>query len=217
MNKNIYILGAGGMAREVYQVFIDLRKDKIVKGFLVNVQNINKNIKNKSVKKIDDIREHKNEIELVNGIGSPLRRKLIQELEIKGYRFHTIIHPSSVIGEDVIIGEDVVILGNSVLTTNIIIGKHTIINVNSTISHDCIIGDYVTIAPGVSIAGGVDIGNNSFIGIGSSIIHNVKIGVNTFIGGGSVVVNNIPDNYLAYGNPARPIRKITKKNLLKII
>jgi len=32
------------------------------------------------------------------------------------------------------------------------------------------------------------------------------------IGAGSVVTKDIPDNYVAYGNPCKPIRPITEKD-----
>ena len=40
------------------------------------------------------------------------------------------------------------------------------------------------------------------------IIRNqVKIGDRAMLGLGSVVVKDIPENVIAYGNPARPVRK----------
>lgn len=42
----------------------------------------------------------------------------------------------------------------------------------------------------------------------------VHIGNNAVIGAVSVVTKDIPDNYIAYGNPCKPIRLITDKNRL---
>lgn len=46
----------------------------------------------------------------------------------------------------------------------------------------------------------------------------VHIGNNVVIGAGSVVTKDIPDGYLAYGNPCKPVRPITeaysKKDLI---
>lgn len=47
---------------------------------------------------------------------------------------------------------------------------------------------------------------------GGSTIMPVTIGKNALIGAGSVVTNDIPDNVLAYGNPARVIRRFSKYN-----
>ena len=42
----------------------------------------------------------------------------------------------------------------------------------------------------------------------TTIVCGITLGENCMIGAGSVVVQNIKENYIAYGNPARHIRKI---------
>ncbi len=50
------------------------------------------------------------------------------------------------------------------------------------------------------------IGENVSIGTSSTIMCGIKIGNNVLIGAGSVVTHDIPENAIAYGNPARVIR-----------
>jgi UDP-2-acetamido-3-amino-2,3-dideoxy-glucuronate N-acetyltransferase len=45
------------------------------------------------------------------------------------------------------------------------------------------------------------------VGANSTIVCGVRIGVDALIGAGSVVTRDIPDGFLAYGNPARPIKQ----------
>lgn len=88
------------------------------------------------------------------------------------------------------------------------------------------IGNDVMIAPNVVIAGGnhsyklnsvpmfyqpctvkgIIIGNDVWIGANSTITDGVKIGNGVIIGAGSVVTSDIPDNYIAFGIPAKPIK-----------
>lgn len=83
------------------------------------------------------------------------------------------------------------------------------------------ISDAVIIAPNVSIycAGhspnslsridlhdDVIIEENVYIGANATLRFGVKIGKNSTIGMGSVVVTDIPENCIAAGNPATPIR-----------
>lgn len=64
-------------------------------------------------------------------------------------------------------------------------------------------------------AKGITIGNNVWIACNVVVIDGVHIGNNVVIGAGSVVTKDIEDNYLAYGNPCKSIRKITEKDSKK--
>jgi len=218
MNNSVYILGAGSMARETYLIYKDQNKDNLISGFIVN-QNLQKKQKINGVP-VYDIGKYnpstKNSV-LIGAIGSPFRKNWILSLEKQEFLFDTAIHPSITIPNTVKINRGCILGHGVIVTCDILIGKHTIVNIGTNINHDCIIGDFVTIGPGVNIAGKVSIGNGSWIGIGSTIIESVKIGKNTFIGAGSVVINDIPDGVLAYGVPAKPIRKIQAKDWLKFI
>src|SRR5699024_11987156 len=54
-----------------------------------------------------------------------------------------------------------------------------------------------------------------WIACNTVVIGGVHIGNNVVIGAGSVVTKDIPDNYLAFGNPCRPVRPITEKDSKK--
>lgn len=54
----------------------------------------------------------------------------------------------------------------------------------------------------------ITIGNNVWLGGGVIVCPGVTIGDNSVVGAGSVVTKDIPENVVAFGNPARVIRKI---------
>ena len=94
----------------------------------------------------------------------------------------------------------------------------------SNIQDNCTIhtdfGYKVEIGKGVSIGHnaiihGCKIGDNSVIGMGSIILNGAKIGSNCIIGAGSLITGNtiIPDNSLAFGNPAKIIRPLTDEEI----
>jgi UDP-2-acetamido-3-amino-2,3-dideoxy-glucuronate N-acetyltransferase len=118
---------------------------------------------------------------------------------------------------------------------NCIIGEGVYIGVNVRIGNNCKIQNHSLIYEGVEIEDDVLIGPNvvttndnfpraigewrhkflkTLIKKGASICANSTIvcghtiGENAMIGAGSVVCQNIKDNYMAYGNPARHVRKI---------
>ena len=56
----------------------------------------------------------------------------------------------------------------------------------------------------------IHIGANVWIGAGAVICPGVSVGEGSVIGAGSVVTRDIPANVVAYGNPCRVIRKISR-------
>lgn len=121
------------------------------------------------------------------------------------------------------------------------IGENFVANFNTTILDDgkIYIGDNVMLGPNVSLmasshpliaeertamkyddghvsvseyAKEIHIGNNVWIACNVVVCGGVNIGNNVVIGAGSVVTKDIPDNYIAYGNPCKPIRMITEKD-----
>ncbi|MDO4941815.1 MAG: gamma carbonic anhydrase family protein [Lachnospiraceae bacterium] len=76
------------------------------------------------------------------------------------------------------------------------------------------IGEGVTVGH-MAMLHGCSIGENSLIGIGSIVLNGAKIGKNCVIGAGALVTQNtvIPDGYMAFGSPAKPIRKLTEEEI----
>ena len=60
--------------------------------------------------------------------------------------------------------------------------------------------------PSVNISGEVDIMKCVYVGTGAKIINQLEIGKNTTIGAGAVVAKSLPENCVAVGIPAKPIK-----------
>ncbi len=93
------------------------------------------------------------------------------------------------------------------------IGAFTYINAK----HGVIIEDNVQIGSHCSLyslstidnkTGKVHLKSNSKIGSHSTVLPGVSIGKNSIIGAHSLVISDIPDNVIAFGVPAKIIRKI---------
>jgi sugar O-acyltransferase (sialic acid O-acetyltransferase NeuD family) len=208
--KEIYILGAGGLAREALCIYIDLGKEKAVKGFLE--ENCKRKGQILNGKIIQDITYLEGSVKkemcyLVAAIGSTKRQRLIEKLYDKGYRFDTVIHPKTVYSQWLKIGAGSIIAAGSLLTCQIEIGQHVIINLGCKIGHDAKIGDYSTLSPGVKVMGNACLGKGVFVGTNATIIENVKVGDGAVIAAGAVVTKNVPSMALVAGIPAN-IKKI---------
>ena len=131
------------------------------------------------------------------------RYKIISSLGIPNHRFANVIHKSAKIGKNVKLGNNILIMAGSVLTSNVLLGDHNVILPNSVIHHDVQIGSKTIIGSNVVIAGNTILGENCYIGSGTTIIHSIRIGDNTLVGMGSNVVNSFKGEQIIFGNPAK--------------
>ena len=205
----IYILGAGAMARETLDIYEALGRAAEVGGFIVETPPAgNPEIRGKKILAASIIEELPEDSLFIGAIGTPVRRRWLEEIESRGFEFDIAVHPFSSIGSDVRLDRGTIVCAGAVLTCDIEVGKHVIVNVGSTISHDCRIGSYTTIAPGVNLAGRATVGEGCWIGIAAAILEKRSVGSGCFVGAGSIVSKDIEDNSFAVGMPARVLRKL---------
>jgi len=148
-----------------------------------------------------------NAIAAIGGNRGKDRYNYFKTFQTDGLMTPALIHPSATVLRNSTIGENCQILAQSVIGANAYIGDATIINTKASIDHDCIISKGVHIAPGATLCGNIKVGAFAFIGAGAVLLPNISIGANSIIGAGSVVTKNIPDNVVAFGNPARVIKE----------
>lgn len=205
---NIYIVGAGGFARELYCWLHDeqqVLQQFAFSGFLDD-DALALAAFNYPLGVVGSITGHVPEVGDVYlcGVGAPeLKRKLCSILIARGARFLTLVHPSSVIGKNVMLGHGVVICPQVTLTCDIVIGEMAMINCHSTVGHDACVGAWSTISAHCDITGYTQLGNSVFMGSGARIIPGKCVGNNVRIGAGSVVIRKIAAGHSVFGNPAR--------------
>ncbi len=133
------------------------------------------------------------------------RKEYIDGLGIHENRFTSVVHPTAVIGRNVRIGKNCLVMAGVVITSNAWIGDHVCILPNSVIHHDARVGDYTLVGSSVVIAGSTTIGNNCYIGSGCNIINGISIGDFSLVGLGSNVIKSFPSHARIAGNPAKEI------------
>lgn len=146
-------------------------------------------------------------------IGDNWTRKLIVDRIVKiipEFNFVNTVHPEAVIGKDVLMGCGSVIMPGAIVNANAVIHDFCIINTNSSLGHDGVMDSYSSLAPSVCSGGNLSLGQFSAVSLGVNIINGIEIGSHTVIGAGALVVDNFGDHVVAYGSPARVIRKRTK-------
>ena len=81
-----------------------------------------------------------------------------------------------------------------------------VIHKHSVIGKNCMIRQHVTIGGGGGPEGLPVIGDNVDIGAGAVIVGGVHIGNNVKIGANAFVNKDLPDNCIAVGIPAQPVK-----------
>lgn len=207
------IIGAGGFAREVLDIFEaskEAGQNYEVLGYLVEVQYGLPGMLINDKPILGDfswLKEHAENIQVICGVGDPIVRKhLIERARDCGARFGNIIHPSAILTKYITLGEGIVIAAGCILTNQICIGDHVHVNLDCTIGHDCVLEDYATLAPGVHVSGCVTLGEGCYIGTGANIIDRKKVGKWSIVGAGSVVLSDVPQYSVAVGVPAKVIK-----------
>lgn len=140
--------------------------------------------------------------------GNMKYRKAVFELFVeKGWEPVNIIHPDAVVSPGAKIGKGVLIECGCLITPNPVIGDNVVVNTGSQVNHDNIVENHVYMASGIVLSGGVRIGENSLIDDGVVVTLGMKVGKNCIVGAGAVVTHEIEDGCVAYGVPAKVIRK----------
>ena len=122
------------------------------------------------------------------------RERMFNTVKDKGYKCINYVSPHAVLGPQVKLGENVVILENSNIQFGCEIGDNTMIWNGVVILHESVIGSHVAIGSNVAIAGSCKVGDYSVFGIGSVTLEQLEIGRDCTIGAGAVVTRNLPDN-----------------------
>ena len=143
----------------------------------------------------------------VIAIGAPaVKAAMYLKFEQLGFKFPTIVHPSSVVAATAQLQEGVVICPHCVVSASATLQKMVYVNFGCGIGHDSVIGNFVQINPGSQLGGASTIGEFTLIGSGSTILQGVVVGPNATIGSGSVVFAKVAPGATVMGNPAKRMR-----------
>lgn len=209
--KNLLIIGAGGCGREVMQWAEDVNAIEPtwnIKGFLDDDREAlsGKRCKYEVIGTVDAYEVQKDDV-FVCAIGSPaVREKVVKKMLDKGAEFTSVIHPTSVMADNVQIGAGAILYPYSIISDNAELDEFCIVNMHSCVAHDASLGKFCTISAFCDITGNTSLGEAVFMGSGVKLVPSVKIGNRAFICAGSVVMTNVKEDRKVMGNPAKRIQ-----------
>ncbi len=206
----LYILGSSLYAEEIADYIMSSGTHNL-SGFIEgkDQERCSHKLLERPILWIDDVSELDKNCRGICAVGSPKRKKFIEQAQSKGLQFTTFVHPGAYISTSSTLGTGTIVGAGSIIAVKTSIGEHTIINRGCLIGHHVTIGNYVTISPGANIAGKTVIGDGSYIAMGAIILDGITIGKNVVVGAGSVVTKDVPDNVQVVGLPARIVKEFT--------
>jgi UDP-N-acetylbacillosamine N-acetyltransferase len=146
--------------------------------------------------------------EIVLAIGdNRTRQRVFRELLAEGLSLATVIHPTAIIAPSATVGIGTVVFAGTIVNADARIGQNVILNTGVRVDHDNVIGDHAHLSPGVTLGGTVTVGEGTHLAVGVSVRNNVAVGAWSVVGVGAAVVGAIPDEVVAFGTPAKVVRR----------
>lgn len=208
--KNLIIIGAGGMGRQVYlfaKACSGYQKEYVIKGFLDDNPNAMVGFEEfpPLLGSVDNYEIQPNDI-FFNSIGDvAAKKKCINKILDRGGEFITLIHPTATVSEGSKVGKGCMIAARVGIGVESSVGDFCLIQDNAIIGHDVHVGDFCRIDCNVVLIAGVKLDDGVCVHTSSVINHNVHIGENAMVGALSFVIRNVKPGMAVQGNPAKRI------------
>lgn len=153
--QKLIIIGAGGLGREVYDLALDAGTYDI-RGFVD--ANATTAPDGAPILGTPDDYEIQPDDVFVCAIGNPAARKrCVEQLQQRGARFATLVHPTAIISPSVKMAGGCIIKPYVTIGSRATVGAHTVIQPHATLEHDVKAGDFCLIGASCAMQGATSI------------------------------------------------------------
>ena len=180
--KNIIIIGAGDLGKEIVWLIEDINKVKptyVILGFLDdNVEKTGKDFfgyKVLGTTELLDKLSEKSPFCAVIAIQNGAVRRAIVEGHPDFEQWETIVHPTAVIAPECDLSKGNIIFPRVTASVDTKIGQFSLLYMNATVCNDCTIGDYASIMTGVVVSEHVVIENGAFLPAGMCVAPHTSV------------------------------------------
>ncbi|HEX7832717.1 MAG TPA: acetyltransferase [Thermoanaerobaculia bacterium] len=206
MTLRIIIVGAGGQGAIVADALL-LARASTVLGFVDDTHE-RPILDLPILGRIDALADIEHDAIVVAIGDNAQRRAITEQLIARGETLVTAQHPFTSIATSAAIGAGSMISAGAIVTPRATIGRGVLLNTKASVDHDSVVGDFAHVSAGATVGAKCVIGAEAMIGLGASVSSGCRVGARSVIGAGAVVVRDIPDDVVAYGVPARVMRRV---------
>lgn len=210
--QDLFIIGAGGLGREVLiwaQEIPAETRNWEVKGFLNSIPSAFDGYDIKWPIWGDPLDFHYTGEELVVcAIGDPQGKlKLCRNLEGRGTRFVSLIHPTALVSASAEVGFGCIVATAVMVSPGARIGAFTVILGSTFIGVDAVIGEGTTISAFAYVGNGAIIGEGVFLGSHAMVLPGAIVGDGARLGARTAVSGLVPAGTTFFGIPGQMISK----------
>lgn len=207
--KNLIILGAGGMGREVYWLARRCKgygTEYMIKGFLdFNDPNWDTTVY-PPILGVETSYQIDTDDVFICSVGDvKLKKKICETIIKKRGAFINLIDPNSYIGPTAKIGNGCLVFHDAHIGSEAEVGDFVMLQSFAALGHDVKVGDFSRIDPKVSCVGGAFIGNS--VTLHTMCVINQKVIIEDYavIGAMSFVIRKVKQGKTVFGIPAKEI------------
>lgn len=208
--RHLYIIGARGFGREVYNLFLKCEPslgDITCIGFLDDKVDVLDQYEGYPpiVSSVESYQPKPNDV-FVCALGDVrYKKKYVEIIKSKGGKFISLIHPDVEIGMNTAIGEGCIVRTQASISCDITIGDFVTIMGYSVLGHDCKVNNWSHLGAHSFLGGYSEVGELATLHPGVRLLPHKKVGNNAIVGAGSVVLRNVKDGTTVFGIPAKKI------------
>ena len=216
---NLYIVGAGSCAVELYYWFKTSPKamhDYTFCGFIDDFCNLKDIEQRLSLDKKDDspwcikVKDYiyKDGDKLLIAFGNPsLKEQYYETLNVPDSAYTTFVHDTALVYDNVKLGPGTMVGPFCTIEPNVVIKDHVLVNAYSFVAHDSYVGNFSSLSPRSTLLGQSRVHKKAFIGACSCINVKREIEADAFVGMNSSVIHTVKEGSVVYGVPARLYQK----------
>lgn len=206
--KDLYIIGARGFGREIFELFKSCQHDDIkCMGFLDDKSDALSEYSGYPpiISSVEDFVPNKDDV-FICALGDVrYKKKYVDIILEKGGNFINLIHPTAYISPNATIGQGCIVCAYTRISCDVAIGNYNTFQPFCVVGHDVKIGNYCHFNTYSFLGGFVSIYNEATLHTGAIIHPHKSVGKNSIVGAGAVVINNVKPNTTVYGNPAKKL------------